>query len=179
MIEIRWHGRGGQGAFTASKILGAATTQVKGLFSIAFPAFGPERRGAPIQAYNKIAREKINDRSEIKKCDFIVILDESLFADSFLLDLKPNGRVILNTADAQKYNTWKNITAINATAISLELLKTPMTNTTMLGALIGASDLLPLDAVYEAARKYLSPSHAEKNITAIERAYKTMKEHEQ
>lgn len=177
MIEIRWHGRGGQGAFTASKILGASTTRIAGIFSIAFPAFGPERRGAPISAFNKIAGTKIRDRSEIKKCDYIVILDESLFSKSLLLDLKPNGRIILNTADGGKYGADAKIITINATALSLEILKMPMTNTAMLGALIGASDLVPLDSLYGAARLYLGSTNAEKNIAVIGRAYETIKEH--
>jgi len=73
MIDIRWHGRGGQGSFTASKLLGVAVTIYGDKHALAFPSFGPERRGAPVLAFTKIDNKKIHDRSEVKLCDYIVI----------------------------------------------------------------------------------------------------------
>jgi pyruvate ferredoxin oxidoreductase gamma subunit len=90
MIQILWHGRGGQGAFTAARILGAAyalggedekgrTDGRPARYALAFPSFGPERRGAPMRAFTKLADAPIHDRSEIKNADFIVFLDGTLF----------------------------------------------------------------------------------------------------
>ena len=74
MLEIRWHGRGGQGAFTAARLLGAAAL-FDGQFALAFPSFGPERRGAPIQAFTRLDGRRIGDRSALRACDFAVVLD--------------------------------------------------------------------------------------------------------
>ena len=78
MIDVLWHGRGGQGAFTAAKLLGAAYA-VRGSYSIAFPSFGPERRGAPVRAFTKLDSCRIGDRSEIEKADYVIYLDDTLF----------------------------------------------------------------------------------------------------
>ena len=82
MIDVLWHGRGGQGAFTAAKLLGAAYA-VRGSYSIAFPSFGPERRGAPVRAFTKLDSCRIGDRSEIEKADYVIYLDDTLFFNSF------------------------------------------------------------------------------------------------
>lgn len=98
MKKIIWYGRGGQGAFTAAKLLGAAYA-LKGdsYYSIAFPSFGPERRGDPVRAFTKLDRKPILDRSETEKADYIIILDETLYSDSLKNLLKPNGKIIVNT----------------------------------------------------------------------------------
>ena len=102
MTEIIWYGRGGQGAFTAAKLLGAAYA-LKGdsYYSLAFPSFGPERRGAPVKAFTKLDAKPILDRSETEKADYIVILDETLYSDLLKNLLKPNGRIsgIVTTDD--------------------------------------------------------------------------------
>ena len=113
MIEIRWHGRGGQGAFTAAKILGAASL-IDNKFSLAFPSFGPERRGAPIQAFNKIDGKAIIDRSEIKSCDYLIFLDDTLFSDDYLKDLKDDGIALINTATPEKFSNFSQIQTIDA-----------------------------------------------------------------
>ena len=96
MKEITWYGRGGQGAFTASRILGAAA-MLKGYKSLAFPSFGPERRGAPIRAFTKISREPVTDRSIIEKSDYAIVLDDTLFGEEILNSLKPEGLLLINT----------------------------------------------------------------------------------
>lgn len=100
MTEIRWHGRGGQGAFTAAKLLGAAAALYEGRQSMAFPSFGPERRGAPVLAFTKIDRGIIRDRTEIKRCDVIVLLDDTLYSPSYINDLKENGILLVNSPAA-------------------------------------------------------------------------------
>ena len=82
MYEFLWHGRGGQGAFTAARLLGTAFALNKdGNNALAFPSFGPERRGAPIRAFTKLSDKKIGDRSELKKADYVIYLDDTLFDD--------------------------------------------------------------------------------------------------
>ncbi len=101
MIEILWLGRGGQGAFTAAKLLGAAyasTDQER--YSLAFPSFGPERRGAPVRAFTKLDDAPILDRSETSSADYIVILDDTLYTPALLSQLKANGKILINTKHA-------------------------------------------------------------------------------
>ena len=98
MIEILWNGRGGQGAFTAARILGAAwALKNERNYALAFPSFGPERRGAPVRAFTKLSDRPINNRSEIRLSDFTVYLDDTLFNDTALGNLKDGGKIILNT----------------------------------------------------------------------------------
>ena len=97
MTEILWHGRGGQGAFTAARLLGEAYALKDGSYALAFPSFGPERRGAPIRAFTKLDSKPIGNRSEVKKADFSIFLDDTLFSDSAFDELKPGGKVLLNT----------------------------------------------------------------------------------
>lgn len=93
MYEFLWHGRGGQGAFTAARLLGAAYSLKKnGNYALAFPSFGPERRGAPIRAFTKLDTKKVGNRAEIEKADFAVYLDDTLFNDDAFLELKENGK---------------------------------------------------------------------------------------
>lgn len=96
MIEILWHGRGGQGAFTAARLLGAAYA-IGGKYALAFPSFGPERRGAPIRAFTKLDSKPIGNRSETEKADFSLFLDDSLFSDTAFNELKPGGKILVNT----------------------------------------------------------------------------------
>ena len=87
MKEIRWHGRGGQGAFTASKLFGEALALYGGVHALAFPSFGPERRGAPALAFTNIDDHKINDLSDIKLCHYIVIIVDTFNNERFFDDL--------------------------------------------------------------------------------------------
>jgi pyruvate ferredoxin oxidoreductase gamma subunit len=172
MIEIRWHGRGGQGAFTAAKILGASASLFEDEFALAFPSFGPERRGAPIQSFTKIDSKKIIDRSEIKKCDYIVLLDESLFDKSYLNDLKPQGKVIINSTHSEKYKGYsEDVVTFDATGIALNILKRATTNTAMIGALIGLSGILSIESVMSGSENYLKGLVLEKNREVIMASY--------
>ena len=167
MIEIRWHGRGGQGAFTASKILGAAAVQA-GNFALAFPSFGPERRGAPIQAFTKIGKQPISDRSVIHKCDYIIYLDETLYHPGAIQDLKAGGRILINTAQPDKYAD-ERFTALNADDISREILGRPVSNTAMLGLLAVVSGVVDTKQVKESLRDYLPAKIADKNKLVIDK----------
>jgi len=138
MIEILWHGRGGQGAFTAARILGAAySLKSENFFALAFPSFGPERRGAPIRAFTKLSDKPLHNRSEIKKSDYIIFLDDTLFSQDALHGLKENGKIILNTTATNKE---PNIIKFDATKIASDILGFPIANTVMLGALAALCD---------------------------------------
>lgn len=169
MIEVRWHGRGGQGSFTTSRLLGEAVALHERKHALAFPSFGPERRGAPVLAFTKISDDKILDRSEVRKCDYIVVLDETLYSPTFLDDLKPDGFVVLNTGHPEKYNA--SIRTIDATSIALKVLGKPITNTAMLGALIGFTNIAGHDSIQKSLPHFFRNILLEKNMEVIFQAY--------
>ncbi len=173
MTEIRWHGRGGQGAFTASKLFGEAVALYGGLHALAFPSFGPERRGAPVLAFTKISAEKIEDRSDIRKCDYIVILDESLFDGNFINDLKPEGKIIINTSLPDKYKNHydKRIIAVDATGISSSVLGKPIANTAMTAVLASVSGIAEPLILYKALKHYFKDELLRKNMEIITRTF--------
>lgn len=180
MIEVRWHGRGGQGGFTASRLLGMAASLFNEKHAIAFPAFGPERRGAPVLAFTKIDDKKIDDRSEVEACDYVVIMDETLVGPATAGNVKPTARIIINTTQPEKYvdafAPENKIYAVDATQISLDVLKRPITNTTMMGALVAVSEIAPLEACYQSIDAELNPKIAEKNKTVLKMAFEQVKE---
>ena len=97
MTEILWHGRGGQGAFTAARLLGDAYSLKDNAYALAFPSFGPERRGAPIRAFTKLDKKPIGNRSEITRSNYSIFLDDTLFNEKSFRELKQNGIILLNT----------------------------------------------------------------------------------
>lgn len=177
MIEIRWHGRGGQGGFTASRLLGIAAGMFEGKHALAFPSFGPERRGAPVLAFTKIDNHKINDRSEVEACDYVVIMDETLVNEDISKGIKNGATILINSSSEQKFEALKdfNVLTIDATSIALKILGKPITNTAMYGALVAASDLVSLDAATNSIKTEMKPTLIDKNIQIVEEAYKTIK----
>jgi pyruvate ferredoxin oxidoreductase gamma subunit len=167
MILVRWHGRGGQGAFTAAKLLGAAYASDDKRYALAFPSFGPERRGAPVRAFTKLDNKVIRDRSEIKKCDYIIILDDTLFDSSYLDDLNEGGKVIVNS---RLDFTDDRILSFDAQSIAEEELKAPITNTAMLGALIGVLNDITEEQILKAVEDYMPKKIVEKNKKVILRS---------
>ena len=173
MIEIRWHGRGGQGAFTASKLLGGAAV-LDGLYALSFPSFGPERRGAPIQAFTKIDNNKITDRSVVVKGDYIIYLDETLYSPAAKNDLKAGGLIFVNTKNSDKYRE-ENVITIDADYISKEIIGRAVSNTAMLAAFIAHTHIVESDSAKAVLKNYLPTKIVEKNkkvideIIAIER----------
>jgi len=166
-MEIRWHGRGGQGAFTASKILGAAVIQNE-KYALSFPSFGPERRGAPIQAFTKIDDKPIVDRSVIKKADYIVYLDETLYQESVKSDLKNGGKVYINSKNPQIYDNDSDIVAINADVISRQILGRSVSNTVMLAAVALQEGITDSENIKAVLGNFLSPKIAKKNEEIVD-----------
>lgn len=177
MIEVKWHGRGGQGSFTIARILGLAASVYGGMYSQAFPSFGPERRGAPVLGFTRIAQEKITDRSEPDNCDYIVVLDETLWGPGITEGLKPESIIIINTSTPEKYEKEiKNkIISIDATSLALEVLKLPITNTAMMGALIGASEIVGIEDCKSAIESSMNKKVSGKNKELFQRAYEMVK----
>lgn len=166
MIEILWHGRGGQGAFTAARLLGAACSMAPGRHALAFPSFGPERRGAPMRAFTKLDDRPIGDRSASTKANFVIYLDETLFAPGWEDELKAGGRVLVNSA-----RTWDDprVTAIDADGISAEVLGRAIPNTVFLGALAALCGEVRAEDVCEAIRQYMPEKLHAKNLAVVER----------
>lgn len=174
LIEIRWHGRGGQGAVTAAEILASAAA-LEGKWVQAFPSFGAERRGAPVQAYTRISDKPIYDRSFIYEPDVVVVLDEGLLdADrkNILMGLKPNGKLVINSSQeprvlAKKLGFSGDVATVDATSIAIEVLGAPIVNTAILGAVVKIIDAVRKENVIEVLKKKFSPILAEKNLKAF------------
>lgn len=151
LVEIRWHGRGGQGAKTASLLLADAAFNT-GSYVQGFPEYGPERMGAPITAYNRISNEKITIHSNIYEPDYVVVVDETLLVSIDVTSgLKDTGAIIINTdktpEEIRRYlNGYDGkVCTIDARKISEEALGKYFPNTPMLGAVVKVSGIMPED----------------------------------
>jgi len=178
MIEVRWHGRGGQGSFTVARLLGKAAAIFEGKSALAFPSFGPERRGAPVLGFTKIDEHKITDRSEVEICNYVVVLDETLIDEHTTKGLAHDGKIIINTAHPERYADLQaaEVITLDATTLALEMLGRPITNTAMMGALIAVSPVVSLEAAENAIQDELKPAIAEKNVKLIRAAYNKVQE---
>jgi 2-oxoisovalerate ferredoxin oxidoreductase gamma subunit len=174
--EIRWHGRGGQGVVTASRMLAQAAL-LEGKFVQAFPEFGPERTGAPILGFTRISEERIRIHSHVYTPNLVVVLDPTLLESvDVTAGLVKSGQLIVNsgkTPDQIKLELATTATAstVDATRISLEILGRAITNTAMLGAVIRAVPMANLESVRKAVRERFTGDLGDRNVKAIERAY--------
>lgn len=175
MLEIRFHGRGGQGAVTSAELVAQAAID-SGKYATAFPSFGPERRGAPVVAFARIDDHPIRLRSKIYHPDAVVVLDPSLLEIANPAEgINNNGVIVINTAKTpeeigNKLSYKGKMALVDATQIAGEILGLPITNTTMIGALLKGADLLSVDALKEPVQRRFGKI-ASKNIKAMERAY--------
>ncbi|MFC2174582.1 pyruvate ferredoxin oxidoreductase subunit gamma [archaeon] len=166
MIEIRIHGRGGQGAVTASELLAVAAFR-DGKYAQAFGKFGPERRGAPIQSFARISGEPIRIRQEVYEPDYVIVLDSSLMkVVDVKQGLKKGGTVIVNTSEDIP-GMW----CVDATRIALDVIGRPIVNTAMLGAFNKASEcVVTLDSLAEAIKERFPGKIGDLNAKAIVKA---------
>ena len=148
MIEIRWHGRGGQGAKTASLLLADAAFNT-GKYIQGFPEYGPERMGAPITAYNRISDTPIRIHSNIYEPDYVVVVDDTLLESvDVTAGLKENGAIVINTTKDREYlkealKGYKGkIYTIDARKVSMETLGKYFPNTPMLAAIVKVSGIM-------------------------------------
>ncbi len=170
MIEIRFHGRGGQGAVTAARLLAEAAF-LEGKHAQAFPFFGAERRGAPVLAFARIDDKQIRVRTQIYDPDYVVVLDPLLpEVVDVASGIKQGGIIVLNSKKSMKF-PHAQTAFVDATSIAMETLGVPITNTAMLGAFAKATGLVTLESLIEVIKRYFSSKLAEKNISAIKAAY--------
>ena len=187
MIEIRWHGRGGQGAKTASLLLADAAFNT-GKYIQGFPEYGPERMGAPITAYNRISDTPIRIHSNIYEPDYVVVVDDSLIgAVDVTSGLKDNGAIVINTNEdidslRKKLNGFSGkIYTIDASKISLECLKANFPNTAMLAAVVNITKIMSKEELVDNMKDAFShkfakkPEMIEPNMEALLRGYDEIK----
>lgn len=177
LVEIRWHGRGGQGAVTSAELLAQAAIN-ENKYAQAFPAFGAERRGAPVVAFVRIDSNKpIWVRAEIDEPDIVVVLDPGLLrVVDVASGLKSNGILVINTPKEarevrEEFGLNCALATVDATKIARELLGVPIVNTSMIGALLKAREVTKLESLLEPLRHRFGRL-ADRNISAMQKAYK-------
>jgi len=181
LVEVRWHGRGGQGIVTVSRLLAHAAL-LDGKYVQAFPEFGPERRGAPVTGYTRISDEPISIHSHIYNPNIVVIVDPTLLGKiDVTKGLVEDGTVVANTErsagelkESLKIEKAKVYT-VNATRIALDVLGRPIYNTAMLGALSKAAPLVTLESINRAVTERFPGTIGQKNVAVIKRAYEEAK----
>ena len=187
LVEIRWHGRGGQGAKTASLLLADAAFNT-GKYIQGFPEYGPERMGAPITAYNRISDERITIHSNIYEPDYVVVVDDSLFeCVDVTAGLKEDGAIVIYSTRTREevrplLKGYKGkVCTIDAKTISIETLGAYFPNTPMLAAIVKVSGIMPEqefldDMVGSFKHKFAKkPEVIDGNMAALKRALNEIK----
>lgn len=179
MIEIRFHGRGGQGAVTAANILAMAAFRENKDVQ-AFPYFGVERRGAPVTAFTKIDDKPVRIKSMIYEPDYVVVLDSSLLkAVDVDMGLKPDGTVLINTDKKPEEikDVSGKIATVDATKIAVKhglgSKEAPIVNTAILGAFAGATGVVKIESIVESILES-APAKRKENAEAAKEAYESV-----
>jgi pyruvate ferredoxin oxidoreductase gamma subunit len=179
MIEVRIHGRGGQGNVVAAYLLASAAF-AEGRYGQAFPAFGAERRGAPVTAFVRVADAPIRRRCEVRLPDFLIIQDQALLRVQGVLDgLKPGGGILLNSStpsDELSAEYEREMVSIPATALATEVLGRPVPNTALLAGFLSLTGMLPRDALVRALAGRFRGKVLEKNTELIGRAFELVEQ---
>ena len=182
MVEFRWHGRGGQGAWTASELL-ARTALDEGKYIQSFPEFGPERMGAPVTAFTRISNEPIRLHCAIYDPDVVIVLDNTLLKSvpvtaglnredtSLIINSAEEPAVIKENLRVTKGKVW----TVPATEIALRILGAPITNTALLGVVAKATGIVTLEGIEKTLKGRFRRDLAEKNFAVIQEAYKEAK----
>ena len=178
MIEVRIHGRGGQGNVVAAYLLATAAF-TEGWHAQAFPAFGAERRGAPVIAFTRLNDKAIRRRCQVESPDYLIIQDEALLHVPGITDgLKPGGKILLNSIHDSAFfsdqlssdTSANNMVTLPATQLANEHLGRPVPNTALLSAFLTLTGLLPQSALIHALEQRFSGNILDRNITLIEAA---------
>ena len=177
MKEIRIHGRGGQGSVTAAELLAVAAFE-DGKYSQAFPAFGVERRGAPVTAFVRLDDKPIRLRSQIYEPDYVIVQDATLVdVVDVARGTKPEGFILINTEKSPehfKLVTKASIKTLDATKLAMDFIGKPIVNTTLIGAFAGVSGLIRPESIKNAVMERFPGKVGEKNAAAIQVAYDMM-----
>lgn len=163
---------------TAAELIATAAFTA-GVFSQAFPAFGVERRGAPVQAFVRFSDEKIRLRSQVYEPDYVIVQDSTLIRDvNVFSGMKDGGLVLINTEKKGEYNVpaGVKVIAFDATKIAIEEIGLPITNTTLMGAFAAASGEITLEALKGAIEERFPGKLAATNFAAAKRAYEMIQE---
>jgi len=185
MTEIRWHGRGGQGAKTAALLLAEAAMDA-GKYIQAFPEYGPERAGAPMKSYTRISDDRIDVHCGVTNPDIVVVIDPTLLKSVDVLEgLSKDGILLVNTekspAEVRAQINMKDgkVFTVDASKIALETLGKPLPNTPMIGALVGATRIIETKALEDKLHhkffKKLGQKGVDANINAVKRAVTEVK----
>lgn len=174
MKEIRFHGRGGQGAVTAAKMVASAGSE-EGMHVASFPMYGFERRGMPVVAFTRLDDMPIHEKTQIYTPDCLMIIDSSLLNLKGVFDgFKPGGILVLNSSKSLEKspsgNLWKS-GVVDATGIALDEIGRDIPNTCLIGAMAAATGWFSLDAVKGCLSEYLGGEMLEKNIRSATRGY--------
>ena len=182
IVEFRWHGRGGQGAWTASELL-ARTALKEGKYIQSFPEFGPERMGAPVAAFTRISVKPILIHCAVYEPDVVVVLDPTLLKIvPVAAGLSETGTIIINSTQSpdkirEQLKTDKGtLWVIPATEIALNILGLPITNTALLGTVAKATNIISLETIEQTVKDRFRADLAEKNFAVIKKAYKEAKQ---
>lgn len=173
MLEIRIHGRGGQGNVVASYLLAMAAFAA-GKYSQAFPSFGAERRGAPVTAFVRLADAPFRRRCQVLEPDFLIVQDQALLqVPGVLVGLKANGGVLVNTkvdSESLSRQLGREVIAVPATELALEILHKPVPNTALIAAFLALTELLPQAALAEALKQRFRGETLKHNLELAEAA---------
>ena len=175
ILEVRWHGRGGQGAVTSADLFASAAIS-EGKYAQSFPSFGPERRGAPVAVFLRISNEFIRIRTNIDQPDIVVVIDPGLLRTVDVTSgLKDSGKIVVNSSKSpeelkSKFGFKWPVASVDASKIARETIKLPITNTAMMGALERVTEAVSMDSLVEQLKERFG-ARAEANIEAMKRAY--------
>lgn len=173
MIEVRIHGRGGQGNVVAAYLLATAAID-EGYFGQAFPAFGAERRGAPVVAFVRIAERTLRRHNQVLQPDFLIIQDRALLNDPGVLDgLRPSGGILVNTsldATTLSEHLGHAVVTLPATQLAMAQLGKPVPNTALLSAFLNLTQMLPMTSLTKALGQKFKGDILERNLSLIETA---------
>lgn len=181
MIEIRFHGRGGQGVVVASNLLASAFFK-EGKYAQSFPFFGGERRGAPVAAFTRVDDKRVSLRCQIYRPDHVIVLDPNLMqVVDVTSDLKEGGFILVNSEKGPEelgLDPFYKIATVNANAIAVKhglgTRSSPIVNTAILGAYSRATGLVGIQAVLDAVIEEV-PAKREENVAAVLEAYHQVK----
>jgi 2-oxoacid:acceptor oxidoreductase gamma subunit (pyruvate/2-ketoisovalerate family) len=182
ILEVRWHGRGGQGAWTASELFARAAI-AEGKYIQSFPEFGPERMGAPVTAFTRISDEPIRIHCAVYQPDVVAVLDPTLLKTVKVADglNEDGGNIVVNSKESPLKtrkllnSTLGKVWTVPASEISLKILGIPITNTAMLGAVARVTGIVSLETIEKMVRARFRPDVAEKNFAVVKEAYREVK----
>ena len=173
MIEIRIHGRGGQGAVTMATLL-AKAAGYDDKYAQAFPAFGPERRGAPVKAFCRIDNIPITIRSQVYSPDYVVVLDPTLLSLPEISEgLKEKSVIIVNSPEKVTMGGPNKVLSLDASTLALDIMGKDIVNTAMLGVFAKATALVNTDSIKDAVREVFGKDGkmTELNTRLVQEAY--------